>query len=41
MNMKAVPPHQLILAGFLFGLLGSGVGVLVLTASCGSSLADA
>ncbi len=29
MNMMALPPHQLILAGFVLGLIGSGVGTFM------------
>ena len=30
MNMMALPPHQLILAGFVIGLISSGVGAVLL-----------
>jgi hypothetical protein len=29
MNMMALPPHQLILAGFVLGLIGSGIGTFM------------
>ena len=40
MNMIALPPHQLILAGFLLGLIGSGADVLLSAASPGAALAE-
>jgi hypothetical protein len=29
MNMMALPPHQFILAGFVIGVIGSGVGIIL------------
>jgi hypothetical protein len=37
MNMMALPPHQLILAGFVLGLIGSSVGAILATQSSPSS----
>ena len=38
MNMMALPPHQLILAGFVLGLVGSGIGAALSAGSSGSAV---
>ena len=37
MNMMTLPPHQLILAGFVIGLVGSGIGAVPATPASPSS----
>ena len=40
MNMMTLPPHQLILAGFVLGLVGSSIGAVLPTGSGSTAAAE-
>ena len=40
MNIMMLPPHQLILAGFVLGLVGSSIGAVLPTGSGRTSAAE-